>query len=110
MAKTIVEISDGNSLTTYKCSKEGVFDITTNSQVLPAESELFDGNTWRVDYARQTVGFESITVPAGTFNVLRICDSESMEDTCDYYAEGVGFIKRGGNTQSHYELLGFTIP
>ncbi len=57
------------------------------------------------------VGFESITVPAGTFNALKITFTNSINGTItNWYADGVGCIKSIYPSFQINELTSYAIP
>lgn len=97
--------SADDTITTYRCNENGVFDMSNNERVFPAESALADGNTWQEGGITFTVGYETVTVSAGTFYALRICGETEGGSGCTYYAEGVGRILTV--YEPHIELLDF---
>lgn len=42
----------------------------------------------------ETMGSESITVPAGTFNTIKVKRKVGKNEIFDYYARGIGLVKR----------------
>ncbi len=66
------------------------------------------GLTSRTDI--NVVGFESVTVPAGTFNALKITFTNSINGTItNWYADGVGCVKSIYPSFQIDELTSYTI-
>ena len=118
--------SDGSSHTTF--STDGVTipnDIEVGdewSQTISGDAgsdggESNSGISIEVNY--KAIGFETVTVPAGTFEAIKIEQSNSlptesyfsaMPNRFTWYAEGVGIVKSELEGISLSELVSYTLP
>ncbi len=93
--------------TDYTCSSGGVFLGST--MLIPAEADLYDGYTFQVEGTIYTVGHETVTVPAGTFDTVKVCGDFIQGTSCDYYAEGIGLVLSRG-PEHDKQLTGYHQP
>lgn len=109
LVETLSAGSTGARPGMIRCSPKGVFDEYGGSMLIPGEDLLYDGYTYMVGDFAYVVGFETISVPAGTFDTLRICSATPMGDTCNYYAERIGLVLSSGPEHSN-ALVKITLP
>lgn len=101
--------ADGARPTMYRCSPAGVYGEYSGELLIPAESELYEGYTWQAGDFTYSLGYEQISVPAGSFLALRVCTAVNGEPVCSYYAEGVGLVMSSG-PEHIQQLLRFRTP
>ncbi len=120
------ESGGGSTLTTQNV--EGVTlpnDIQVGddwSQIISVAGASSDGEvtlTATIETNYKALGYEQITVPAGTFNTLKVEQTGSMTmngaegfDTHGYfwYVKGIGTVKSGLDGTYTGELTGYNIP
>jgi hypothetical protein len=106
----------------WACLEDGLGDH--NAFMVDIPKEMPSGYTWSIDPSLgmnrdpnkyTSFGFETVTVPAGTFNAVKVKEEWSRVSGYHWYAPGIGKVK------SHYspeaigietvmELLSYEIP
>jgi hypothetical protein len=99
-------------------------DTWSSSQEMTASDANGNSQTFTINANYQAVGIESVSVPAGTFDAMRIdfvmtftgADAESSFEFSDWFVENVGLVKSaaqqitGGSLSFSQELASYSIP
>jgi hypothetical protein len=99
-------------------------DSWTSSQELTATDANGSSSSFTINIDYRAVGNESVTVPAGTFNAMRIdfvmtflgSGDEDVFEFSDWFVENEGLVKTiaqqtaGGSLSFTQELVSYSIP
>ena len=125
---TSLEISGDSGSTTMSTTDSQGITIPNNiqvgdtwSQTMDVTYNLSDGQTmdWTLINNFTAIGYEEVSVQAGTFNALKIEQSTEMEGSISaiqylWYADGVGLVKSdtlmGGELINTNQLVSYKIP
>jgi hypothetical protein len=100
----------------YVCTDDGLTTEGVEGVFLPKEMPV--GSTWTYGFPgvaelkSTALGFESVTVPAGTFDAVKVMEAANM---FRWYVAGVGDVKAesydpGTSVRSITELISYSIP
>ena len=111
--------SNNPALQVWVCLPDGLGVTATTHAAIP--KEMHPGLTWELEGQGNSViytslGLESVTVPAGTFDAIKVsfASCENCAPTFEWFTKGIGLIKIfGGEENANFlsqELLSYSIP